>query len=85
VKLTWPGNLTDGHYVSPQGVAASLQRVYEDQSYRDALAQAAYRNATRPEFNWGVAVAQWKRLFKEAIETGEACAPQSLIHGKAQL
>ncbi len=68
MKLTWPGNLTDGHIVSPQGVAAALQRLYEDRDYRDALAQAAYRNAIRPEFKWSAAVAQWKKLFTETIE-----------------
>jgi D-inositol-3-phosphate glycosyltransferase len=72
MKLTWPGNLTDGHIVSPQGAAAALQRLYEDRSYRDALAQAAYRNATRPEFRWTSAVSQWKTLFHETIASDRA-------------
>jgi D-inositol-3-phosphate glycosyltransferase len=67
VKLTWPGNLTDGHFVSPQGVAAGLQRLYEDRGYRDALAHAAYRNAIQPEFKWSAAVERWKTLFTETI------------------
>ncbi len=69
MKLTWPGNLTDGHTVSPQGVAAALQRLYEDRRYRDALAEAAYRNATRSEFKWSAAVDRWKKLFTETIDT----------------
>lgn len=75
MKLTWPGNLTDGHIVSPQGVAAALQRLYEDRTYRDALAQAAYQNATRTEFKWSSAVAQWKKLFEETIRLDAASAP----------
>ncbi len=75
MKLTWPGNLTDGHIVSPQGVAAALQRLYEDRAYRDALAQAAYQNATRTEFKWSSAVAQWKKLFEETIRLDAASAP----------
>lgn len=75
MKLTWPGNLTDGHIVSPQGVAAALQRLYEDRTYRDALAHAAYQNATRPEFKWSSAVAQWKKLFEETIRLDAASAP----------
>lgn len=69
MKLTWPGNLTDGHFVSAQGVAAALQRLYEDREHRNALAEAAYQNAVRPEFKWSAAVAQWKELFQETIET----------------
>src|SRR5256714_2100713 len=52
MKLTWPGNLTEGHIVTPAGVAAALQRVYHDRAHRESLAAAAYPNAPRPEFNW---------------------------------
>jgi glycosyltransferase involved in cell wall biosynthesis len=64
-KLTYPGNLTDGHIVTPNAVAAALERVYRDRHYREALAQAAYRNATRPELNWSAIAARWKHLFSE--------------------
>ena len=65
MKLTYPGNLTEGHIVTAEGVASALQRLYEDEDYRNGLAQAAYRNATRPEFNWSAISARWKRLFTE--------------------
>lgn len=65
MKLTYPGNLTEAHIVTPEGVAAALQRLYDDRDYRDSLAEAAYRNATRPELNWSSIAAQWKRLFNE--------------------
>ena len=65
MKLTYPGNLTDAHIVTPEGVADALQRLYEDRDYRDSLAEAAYRNATRPELNWSSIAAQWKRLLNE--------------------
>jgi D-inositol-3-phosphate glycosyltransferase len=67
MKLTWPGNLTEGHIVSPEGVAASLERVYKDRAYRDSLSEAGYRNATRPEFNWSSIAEQWKNLLLDAI------------------
>ena len=70
MKLTYPGNLTDAHIVTPGGVAASLQRLYIDRDYRDSLAEAAYRNATRPELNWSSIAAQWKRLFDEVARGG---------------
>ena len=68
MKLTYPGNLTEGHIVTPEGVAASLQRLYEDADHRNALAEAAYLNATRPEFNWSSIAARWQRLFTKVIE-----------------
>jgi D-inositol-3-phosphate glycosyltransferase len=67
MTLTYPGNLTHAHFVTPEGVAAALQRLYENREHREALAQAAYRNATRPEFNWPVVAAQWQRLFDEML------------------
>ena len=67
MTLTWPGNLTHAHIVSPEGVAAALQRLYEDRPHREALASAAYRNATRPEFNWTSIAARWRKLFDEVL------------------
>jgi glycosyltransferase involved in cell wall biosynthesis len=66
--LTYPGNLTEGHIVAAEGVATALQRLYEDADHRKALAEAAYQNARRPEFNWTSIAAQWKHLFTEVIE-----------------
>lgn len=65
--LTYPGNLTHAHLVTPEGVAAALQRLYEDRVHRESLAEAGYRNATRPEFNWNAIAAQWRRLFDEIL------------------
>ena len=67
MKLTYPGNLTHAHIVTPEGVAAALQRLYEDRAYREALAEAGYRNATRPELNWNTIAARWRRLFEELL------------------
>jgi glycosyltransferase involved in cell wall biosynthesis len=67
-KLTYPGNLTEAHLVSAEGVAAALQHLYEDSDYRRSLAEAAYRNATRPAFNWSSIAAQWKHVFDELLQ-----------------
>ena len=67
MTLTWPGNLTHAHLVTPEGVAAALQRLYEDRPHREALAEAAYRNATRPEYSWTSIAARWRRLFDELL------------------
>lgn len=68
MKLTYPGNLTEAHIVNAQGVADALQRLYDDADHRNALAEAAYQNATRPGFNWNSIAGQWKRLFTQATE-----------------
>ena len=65
--LTYPGNLTVGHIVTAEGVAAALERVYVDHEHREALAEAAYRNATRTEFNWSAISARWKLLLDEVL------------------
>jgi glycosyltransferase involved in cell wall biosynthesis len=67
MKLTYPGNLTHAHIVTPEGVAAALQRLYEDRTHREALAEAAYRNATRTELNWDTIAARWRCLFDEIL------------------
>lgn len=66
-SMTWPGNLTEGQVVSAEGVAAALQRVYEDAARRDNLARRAHANARRPEFAWDAVAAQWRRLLDETI------------------
>jgi glycosyltransferase involved in cell wall biosynthesis len=64
-KLTYPGNLTEGHIVSAEGVAAALQHLYENREHRNRMAEAAYKNAARPELRWSSIAAQWKSLFEE--------------------
>ena len=67
IKLTYPGNLTVGYYVTPAAVAAALQQLYQDEDRRNALAEAGYKNATRPEFRWSSIAEQWKQLFDDLI------------------
>ena len=67
MTLTYPGNLTHAHLVTPEGVAAALQRLYEDRAHRDALAEAAYRNATRAALSWKAIAERWRQLFDELL------------------
>jgi glycosyltransferase involved in cell wall biosynthesis len=68
MTLTYPGNLTHAHIVTPEGVAAALQRLYEDNPHREKLREAAYRNATRPELSWRTISSRWRRLFDELLD-----------------
>lgn len=67
MKLTDPGNLTHAHIITPEGVARALQRLYDDRPRRDGLAEAAHRNATRPELRWSAIAKRWRRLFDEML------------------
>ncbi len=66
---TWPGNLTEGHIVSVEGVAAALQRLYEDPDHRYALAEKAFRNATHSDYGWDAIAERWRSLFDKVIAT----------------
>jgi len=66
LRLTYPGNLTEAHIVTTEGVAAALQRLYESRERRESLAEAAYRNAARPELSWARVASRWKRLLDDA-------------------
>ncbi len=65
--MTWPGNLTEGQVVSAEGVAAALQRVYDDRELRAALAARALANARRDDFGWERVSDQWRTLFDAVI------------------
>jgi D-inositol-3-phosphate glycosyltransferase len=67
MTLTYPGNLTHAHILAPEGIATALQRLYEDRPRREALAEAAYRNAIRPEFNWASIATRWRQLFDDVL------------------
>jgi D-inositol-3-phosphate glycosyltransferase len=65
--LTYPGNLTHAHIVTPEGVAAALGHLYQNRAHREELAAAAFRNAARPEFNWIEIAERWRQLFAEVL------------------
>ena len=67
MRLTYPGDLTHAHIVTPEGVADALQRLYEGREHREKLADAAYRNATRSEFSWAAIATRWRRLFDQML------------------
>jgi glycosyltransferase involved in cell wall biosynthesis len=60
--------LTSAHIVTPAGVAAAMERLYRDPAHRADYAERAFRNATRPEYDWDVIAAQWDRLFQTMLK-----------------
>jgi glycosyltransferase involved in cell wall biosynthesis len=68
MTLTNAGNLTDAYIVTPEGVATALERLYQNEDYRNEIAEAGFKNARRPEYRWSSVAAAWKELFMELIE-----------------
>jgi D-inositol-3-phosphate glycosyltransferase len=59
--------LTEGHLVSPEGVAEALERLYEDPALLAGLSQAAFENATKPDYRWAAIARRWDGIFKELL------------------
>jgi len=53
--------------VSSDGVAAALQRLYDDRELLRRRSLAAFEHATKPEFTWTVMVQQWDDLLQTLI------------------
>jgi D-inositol-3-phosphate glycosyltransferase len=53
--------------VSADGVAAALQRLYDDPNHRQQMAQAAYQAAMNPDYSWDSIAARFDALFAEVV------------------
>jgi glycosyltransferase involved in cell wall biosynthesis len=60
--------LTEGKFVSPKGVAEALERLYCDPEFLREMSEAAYLNATRPEYKWKYIARQWDALFQRLLD-----------------
>ena len=54
--------------VSIEAVARSLDKLYQNQDYRQTMSLAAYRQATQPQYNWSTIAGQWDHLFRSTLE-----------------
>jgi len=61
--------LTEAWLVSPESVAEALERLYTDRELLEELSEAAYRNATRPEYRWAAISERWDALFREVLSS----------------
>jgi glycosyltransferase involved in cell wall biosynthesis len=53
--------------VSVDDTSAALEHLYVNQTFRHQMAVAAYRNATRPEYQWNAVAARFAGLFEDVI------------------
>jgi D-inositol-3-phosphate glycosyltransferase len=65
--LTIERVLTEGKFVSPEGVAEALERLYRNPDHLRAMSRAAYRNAKQAKYNWDRIAKRWDRLFQEVL------------------
>jgi D-inositol-3-phosphate glycosyltransferase len=66
-NLTIERVLTEGKFVSPEGVAGALERLYGKPVHLRAMSKAAYRNATQAKYNWNRIAKRWDKLFQEVL------------------
>ena len=59
--------LTEAWLVSPESIAEALERLYADRELLEELSEAAYRNATRPEYRWASISERWDAVFREVL------------------
>ncbi|MEM9275044.1 MAG: hypothetical protein AAGA80_19070 [Cyanobacteria bacterium P01_F01_bin.143] len=54
--------------VSIEGVARSLDKLYQNQDYRQTMSLAAYNQAKQPQYDWAAIAGQWDHLFRSTLE-----------------
>lgn len=66
-SLTTERILLEGWYVTEEGVADTLERLYRDPALRAERGRQAYARATDPALSWDRIAAQWVDLFDGLI------------------
>lgn len=64
-----PPSLEEVFVISPQSVADALQHLYDNRPALSEWREAAYRNATRPEWSWRRIATQWRAVFDAQLAT----------------
>ncbi|MEO6195075.1 MAG: glycosyltransferase family 4 protein [Thermoanaerobaculia bacterium] len=59
--------LTTGWLVSPEGVAAALEGLYESPAALEAMSAKAHALAHRPEYRWEAIAGRWDQLFRDVL------------------
>jgi len=67
VSIIRPDDLKEYYIISPDIVANSLERIYQDKDYYHAMCIAAYNNATQDDYNWDNISQRWGKIFIEEL------------------
>ena len=66
-SLTNEKVLTEGQFISADGVAEALERLYEDPNYLEEMSEKAYKLVTQSKYSWKEIAKQWNSLFTEVL------------------
>ena len=61
------GVISEGKVLSPEGVADALDELYINKEHRYRVAEACYRRATQPEYQWENIGKRWHEVFQEVL------------------
>jgi len=67
MDVTNTGVLTDGKLVTPESVAESLEKLYQDKKYLAEMSEKAYKNVKQDKYNWKQIAKIWDTLFEEVL------------------
>lgn len=67
MSLTTEQILTEGKYVSPDGVAQALELLYQDPDLLMGMSKAAHENALDPRYQWDAIARRWHELFQNTL------------------
>jgi glycosyltransferase involved in cell wall biosynthesis len=67
MTVTMERILTEGGLVSPDDLAAALERLYTDRDLLREMSIAAHRRATQPALRWPAVARAWGELFLETL------------------
>ena len=67
MTLTTERSLTEGHFVTPEAVANSLNQLYEEPELLAEISARSFATSTSPEYNWSTLAGHWDRLFREVL------------------
>lgn len=65
--MTYTGDHTTGVVVSPEGVAAALERLYADAAWRGEMAERARGRATDPGLRPEAVAARWREVLRSVL------------------
>ncbi len=66
LTLTDPSGL-DLHIVSPDDVAAALERLYRDSAHRDDFERKAFDRVTSEDYRWRGIAETWRAVFRSVL------------------
>jgi D-inositol-3-phosphate glycosyltransferase len=67
MDLVFEKTLTTGWLVTPEGVAAALEELYQNPQTLELMSEKAHELAHRPEYRWEAIAGRWAQLFQQLL------------------